>query len=259
MKINIKTSALLRALHQEAGVPCAELVRRYPQYSRRSIYRHARKSEDTSLEDRRKHNKGRPRILSVREERLIIRTLMNLRRHRASFTAKRIQEEAGLQHVSIRTIQRVLHRHGYKYKQSRKKGLLSCKDKKRRLQFAKDNKEKAADFWTKHITFYFDGVGFAHRSNPYEEARTVSSMAWRKPGEGLQITTKGRKEGSGGRMARFFVAIAHGYGVVLCHHHDWKVTGPSFAQFVLECFPGVNTLYFFKVLNSNNFHYKVNW
>ena len=40
-------------------------------------------------------------------------------------------------------------------------------------------------------------------------------MALRKRGEGLITTTKGKKEGSGGRMAQFFVGIAHDKGVVL--------------------------------------------
>jgi len=66
----------------------------------------------------------------------------------------------------------------------------------------------------------------------------IDLKTWRKPGEGLIITTKGRKEGSCGKMANFFVAISHGSGVVLCKQHDWQVTGDRFAQFVKEFFPG---------------------
>jgi len=32
---------LIKALHQECGVSCAELCRRYKQFAARSIYRHA--------------------------------------------------------------------------------------------------------------------------------------------------------------------------------------------------------------------------
>ena len=39
-------------------------------------------------------------------------------------------------------------------------------------------------------------------------------MAWRKKGEGLALSTKGKKEGTGGRVANFLVAIC--YGVVCC-------------------------------------------
>ena len=227
---------MLRALHQEVGLSCAELARRYPQYAARSIYRHATSDRYIPI-DARRANPGRPRILSLRDERLIIRTLHRLRSERASFSVRKIQEETGL-HVSFKTIYRVLRKHGYRYRQSRKKGLLSKNDLQKRLKFARLMKSMPLDFWTKDITFYFDGVGFAHRCNPYAEARAVSSMAWRKPREGLSITTKGRKEGSNGKMANFFVAISHGRGVVLCKQHDWRITGEHFAQFIKDNFPG---------------------
>ena len=66
------------------------------------------------------------------------------------------------------------------------------------------------------------------------EARAASSMTWRRPSEGLLLTTKGKKEGSGGKMANFFVAIAHGKGVVLCKHHEWKITGENFGLNIVE-------------------------
>jgi len=123
-----------------------------------------------------------------------MRTMMKLRTQRASFSAKLIQQESGLQHVSAKTIYRTLCKNGYRYRQSRKKGLSSGPDKKKRLRFAKLHRMKNREFWTKEITFYFDGVGFAHHGNLYSDARTVSLMAWKKPGEGLEITTKERKE-----------------------------------------------------------------
>ena len=95
-------------------------------------------------------------------------------------------------------------------------------------------KNSPSGYWTNDIAFYLDGVGFAFKPNPAGEARAVSSMTCRKPNEGLAITTKGRKEGSGGKMANFFVAISHGNGVVMCHHYDWKITGDNFARFVID-------------------------
>jgi len=239
-KIDLKSSALLKALHQECGVSCAELCRRYKQFAPRSIYRHA--TAKGSCEDRRHANPGRPRKLDCRDERLIVRTLKRLRKERASFSAKKIQEETALFHVSLKTIHRTLRKFGYKYRQSRKKGLLSQLDKVKRLQYARRVKRFGQQFWEEEICFYFDGVGFAHRGNPYAEARAVSSMAWRKPGEGLSITTKGRKEGSCGKMANFFVGISHGSGVVLCKQHNWQVTGERFAEFITEFFPGEKKL-----------------
>jgi len=229
-------SLYLRMLHQENGVTKAELNRRYPQYATRSIYRHASKQIEEGPIVRKKSS-GRPKKLSARDERLVISTLKRLRKEVAGFTAKRIQEEANLTHVSTRTIHRVLHRHGYKYLQSRKKGLVSAKDKRLRLAFARNAKKFEEGFWRNKIKLYFDGVGFAHKGNPFAEARCTANMAWRKRKEGLQRTTKGKKEGSGGKMANFFVGIAHGKGVVLCKQYEWKVTGATFADFATRTFP----------------------
>ena len=35
-------------------------------------------------------------------------------------------------------------------------------------------------------------------------------------------------------MANFFVAISHGNRVVMCHHHEWKITGDNFVRFVID-------------------------
>jgi len=148
-KIDLKSSALLKALHQECGVSCAELCRRYKQFAPRIIYRHA--TAKGSCEDRRHANPGRPRKLDCRDERLIVRTLKRLRKERASFSAKKIQEEAALFHVSLRTIHRTLRKFGYKYRQSRKKGLLSQLDKVKRLQYARRVKRFGQQFWEEEI------------------------------------------------------------------------------------------------------------
>ena len=85
--------------------------------------------------------------------------------------------------------------------------------------------------------FYFDGVGFAHKSNSHSEARSTDTMAWRKSNEELSRSAKGKKEGSGGNMANVFVAISYDKGVVLCKHYPWTITGERFASFVKCCFP----------------------
>jgi len=110
-KIDVAKSMLLRALHQESGVPCHELVKRYPYHAARSIYRHATATRQDYV-DKRHNNKGRPKKLDDRQERLVVRTLLRLRKERASFTAKRIQEEAGLTGVSTKTIHRALQKNG---------------------------------------------------------------------------------------------------------------------------------------------------
>ena len=236
-KITMEESMRLRVLHQEVGVSCYELCKRYPQFAERSVYRHA-KIPMEKKEDLCQKNKGRPKKTTPRMERNIVRALNGLRKSSAAFSSKRIQEEAGLSQITCnKTVRRVLRKHGYKYVQTRKKGLLMETDKRHRLAFAKLHSKKEEAFWTTNINFYFDGVGFAHKYNPCSEARATSSMAWRLPKEGVSRTTKGKKEGSGGCMPNFFVAISHDKGVVLCKHYTWTVTGVKFAEFVNNCFP----------------------
>jgi hypothetical protein len=152
-KIDMRAHLYMRALHQEANLTIKQIHSRFPQYALRSIYRHAKRTDKVDRHDGRHNNKGRPRKLSVRDERAIVRTLKSLRSETSSFTAPRIQQEAELEHVCTRTVRRVLQKHGYRYLQSRKKGLLSLKDKKLRLKFAKDALKFKADFWKNDITF----------------------------------------------------------------------------------------------------------
>jgi transposase len=72
-------SIYLRYLHHEGGISCSELVKRYPQYAPRSVYRHAKKRVGETISDKRKMNKGRPRKLTLRDERSIIRAVKKLR------------------------------------------------------------------------------------------------------------------------------------------------------------------------------------
>ena len=233
-RIGLTASVMLRSLHQIQNVSGYELVKKFgKKYATRSIYRHIKKPlEDTF--DKRKHNPGRPRKLTLRMERTIVRTV-RLRQEVKGFSSKKVQESAVLGWgISNRDVRRCLARHGFKYCQSRKKGLLTEKDKKDRVKFARRCLKLPAEHWQKDIAFYLDGVGFAHKMDPAGEARMVSSMTWRKASEGILITTKGRKEGSGGKMANFFVAIAHGKGPVMAKHHEWKITGQNFAQHIVE-------------------------
>ena len=64
-------------------------------------------------------------------------------------------------------------------------------------------------------------------------------MTWHKKSEGLALkcTTKGKKEGSGGKMVKVFVAIAYGgHGAVLCQQYEEQLTGQFFTDFVREYF-----------------------
>ena len=166
---------------------------------------------------------------------------MRMRNEYDSFSAVRIQEEAGITHCTARTFRRTLNKLGFHYLHARKKGLVSAVDRKKRVAFARANVGQDIEFWRTGISFYLDGVGFVHKRNPHGEARSTQTMAWRKANEGLVKTTKGKKEGTGGKVATFFVAIAYGRGVVLSKHVPWNnaMTGEKFAGFAKNVFPKV--------------------
>ena len=79
-KIPPHVSFRLIYLFQDKGVRGQELLKIYPEYSRTSLYRYAAKSIDsTQVVDKRKFNRGRPRKVSLREERIILREIRKLK------------------------------------------------------------------------------------------------------------------------------------------------------------------------------------
>lgn len=183
---------------------------------------------------------GRPRHVSQRDLRTLIRTMKRLRKNNVHMTVKGLVEESGLsfQSASRRTYSRCLNQLGYSYFSARRKGILSEKDKKVRLQFARKMKKEAVrnpEFWTNEISFYLDGVSFVHKYNPKSGAASNKSRVWRKKEEGLQVTSKGSKELAGGRRLHVLVAIAYGKGAILKVPYE-KMTGTFFGDFIREHF-----------------------
>ena len=184
---------------------------------------------------------GRPRKLSGRQQRQLLRAIGTLRKSNANFTALELMVDCGLAEsdISVRSIQRFMNQHGYKYLQARKKGLLKSTDLKKRVTFARGIKNRHADnFWKRDIMFYFDGSSFAHKRNPMEQATAPRGRVWRKKSEGLTFgcTAKGKKVGSGGNVLRLFVAISYGKGVVLAKAYK-KLNASKFCRFVRRYFP----------------------
>ena len=137
-KVPVEVSVHLRFLHQELDLIGRELTRRYPEYSRVSIYSHAKKRIGTEHTDKRHTNPGRPRKLTEHDRCSLLRNIPKLIKTAGSFTVKRLSHVAGTTNkVSHQTVQRLLHREGYRYIHSRKKELLTKKDLQRRLKFAR--------------------------------------------------------------------------------------------------------------------------
>ena len=63
-QIPIEVSIRLRYLHQDKGLTVPELHKRYPEYPRRSISGHSRKSVRPTQVDCRHENQGRHRLLN---------------------------------------------------------------------------------------------------------------------------------------------------------------------------------------------------
>lgn len=102
-------------------------------------------SETGSIEDHSEDQRGPKYKLDAREVRkLRVEAKKDPRR-----SAREIQAAAGpvAQTLSVRTIQRYLHRDGLKSYRPQKVAYLTDIQKKRRLSWAKDMKNMAEDFW----------------------------------------------------------------------------------------------------------------
>lgn len=241
-RIPPEISVYLRYLHQHGGVKGKELVKRYPQYPPRSIYRHASLPVQEPPIDRRKQNKGRPRALDARDERHIESGIKRLRRtEEGVFNSVHLQRICGLDNVSNRSVRRALNRKGYGYRQCRKKGQLTADDCTKRLNFAQGviKNNLPPSFWTEGVAFYTDGVSFVHKTNPSAYAKSDRTRSWRRKDEGLNIhcTAKAKKEGSGGSVAKFMVSIAYGKGTIGVHQYFGQINGEMYAEIVRKTFP----------------------
>ena len=241
-KIPLDVSIYLRYLHQHGGLKGKKLCEKFPQYSPRSIHRHAALPVGADTRDRRKGNKGRPRKLSDRDKRHIESAIQRLRHtEQGVFTSIHIQELSGTSRVCNRTVRRHLNRDGYGYRQCRKKGQLTESDCKKRLKYAENIKkqELPKEFWTTGIGFYVDGTSFVHKTNPCQHAKSARTRTWRKSNEGLSLhcTAKAKKEGTGGSVAKFMVSIAYGKGVIGVQQYFGNINGEKYAAIVRTHFP----------------------
>ena len=237
--VPLEHSVEMRYLYQVAGLRSKKLLERFPNYSNVTVYKHAKKAFNAStILDRRRQNKGRLPKLTEQDARILSRTIPKLRKMEGSFTSKRIQLEAGLMHVSNRTVRRKLNELKYKYCRSRKKSLLLSEDLKIRLKYCREIKKKnlGQEYWNS-LSFFLDGTGFIYKQNPMDQALTPKAREWHKPNEGLNIgcTAKGKKEGS--IQAKYMVAISYHRGVVMCEQYEGGIDGKKFARMAGNCFP----------------------
>ena len=151
-KISGETRAYVRFAKEEKSLSAKHIIQR-SHISRASLYRILKEGKIRENNQKRQGKKafGRPRKLGAREKRLLLREIPKLRKSEGKFTVKRLMQQAGVspRNVSFRTVQRFLRSQGYKYLQARQKGLLTDKDLKKRLKFARKIKREYNDsLWT---------------------------------------------------------------------------------------------------------------
>ena len=89
------------------------------------------------------------------------------------------------------------------------------------------------------VAFYLNGVSFVFKTNPLDQARAPKGRVWRKRSEGPTQGFLTKDSKSGGKVAKFMVAISHGKGVLVCERYD-KMDGNYFASFIDQHF---NTMF----------------
>ena len=241
-KVPLRTSMHIRVLYKDYGWKIADIWKqKYPNIPRRTVAYHAKKDPRDENEDHRKNNPGRPRKTTKADDRHLLRKVKSLReKDDKNFTAVKLQNVCGLTSVSTKTIHRRLHENNYHYLNTRQKGILTDDDRRKRVRFCRKCQQLVGNkLWLEAISFYYDGVNFYHKSNPFSDAVAPRAKIWRQSSEGLKHTRKGKKEGNSGRKVRLFVAIAYGKGVIMCEQFPPELTfnGVNYRQFVLQHFP----------------------
>ena len=120
---------------------------------------------------------------------------------------------------------------GFGFCTSRRKGVLTEKDLKKRLAFSRQMITKPQQFWTKDVAFYLDGVSFVYKTNRMRDMVAPNPRIWRKRNEELKWTAKGSKGLAGGKRLHLLVAICFGKGVILAEPYQ-TMNAEFFSRFI---------------------------
>ena len=141
--VPLEVSLHMRYLHQDMGMKARDIIKKYPQYSKSSIYHHVNKSLKVVKEQNNKG--GRTTKMSVRDQRILRKYVYRLCETDRTFTSKKLQLESGITSITNRTFRYYLNKLGFRYLQTRKKSLLSSNDLQNRLKFAKQMLKNCVD------------------------------------------------------------------------------------------------------------------
>jgi len=120
---------------------------------------------------------GRPRIITGRDERNVIRHILNGECSTAVDIQKRLKTD-GKFDVSVSTVKRVLRRNGFSGRIKRKKPYLKKKHRELRLKFAKKYKNWKIEDWNKVI--------WSDESKFMIFGSDGRQYCWKRPGEPLR-------------------------------------------------------------------------
>lgn len=226
-------------LHQEKKYSLRQVAAR-ASMSKTSVWRIVHGLKRSSSTTTNTKRRGRRQLLSVRDKRKLKRAVILLRQENPNFSVMDVVKRSGipLNTAHYRTFLRAIKRFGYKFQASRRKGILTDNDMKRRREFAKVTMKYGESYWTKDVSFYLDGVSFIYKGNPLSDAIKPKGRIWRKKSEGLTVTTKGSKDLAGGKRLHLMVAISYGRGVVLAEPYE-KMNADFFARFIRRHFPNL--------------------
>jgi transposase len=236
-RISAKKRAYAEFLCKEKGYSCRQIASKI-RISKSSVSRILKEDHKKNTNNiRKKKKRGRRNLLSERDQRKLARSISQLRLESPNFSAMEVVQRSGISCTKAKytTFLGYLKKLGYGFRQTRRKGVLTDRDYKKRLGYARKMQKMKSDFWIKDVAFYLDGVSFIYKRNPLGEALKPKNKLWRKKCEGLSITTKGSKDLPGGKRLHLLVAIAYGKGVISVEYE--KMTGNYFSLYIKKIFP----------------------
>ena len=204
--------ARVRFLKENTGLSLREIARKCDIAKLPVAWICDRTNNQRSQVDKVSHKSGQRRKISERDSAALIQGLQRVRIRGWDVTVKTVVKASGcsFQQAHRRTFSRFLNEKGHGYLIARRKGILSEKDQRMRLQYAREMKcglSRNPHVFKHDIAFYFGGVSFVHRQNPLQAAARAKSRIGRKKNEGLQFTGKGSKDLAGGPRLHLIVAI----------------------------------------------------
>ena len=105
-----------RYLHAEKSLQIKEITARYPAFSAVTMYHHCQREVSTTAKsDGQKRNVGRPKLLTERNGRNIVRSIGQLREVSGRFSSQRVKLEARITDVSDCTDRQHLNKRRYFY------------------------------------------------------------------------------------------------------------------------------------------------